>query len=117
MDIGTEFQNKLHVHGFVDNGRLEVVEDGVVVFGLLGLFHQTHELFLQNFPTDLNALDAQLGLGPLFQFDVHCRIESSWKFLRQKLFFIVTLNTIQVSLAICVGYVPDKFQNDKYFRP
>ena len=73
----------LHVHGFVDDSSLEVVENVVVVFVLLGLLHQSHELLLQDFPADLDALHAQLVLGPLLQLDVDRRVESSCK-MRKK---------------------------------
>lgn len=67
----------VHVHGLVYDGRFQVVEDVVVVFMPLSIFHQGHELLLQDLPTDLDAFHPQLILRPLLQLDVDGCVKST----------------------------------------
>ena len=63
------------IHGLANNGLLQLVEEIVMVLGLLGRLHECVELLLECLPSHLHTLHAQLIFGPLLQLDVHCRVE------------------------------------------
>ena len=66
------------MHGLIDHSWLEIVENVVMILQRFGLIHQGKKLFLKDFPSDLDTLDAQLVLCPLLQLDVHRSVEGAW---------------------------------------
>ena len=61
--------------GLVDDGRLQIIEDVVVVPGGFSAVQQLTEFFLQRLPTHLHALAGQGNVGPLLQLNVGRGVE------------------------------------------